>query len=41
MIDALIAGHIHGIPKARTSKNGNAFATANVRASTRDGNAVF
>ncbi|MGH8290610.1 MAG: single-stranded DNA-binding protein [Steroidobacteraceae bacterium] len=41
MIDALIAGHVHGKPQARTSKNGNRFATTNVRASLREGNTVF
>jgi single-stranded DNA-binding protein len=40
-IDALIAGRLHGTPQARTSKNGNHFATANVRTSTREGNAIF
>ena len=41
MIDALIAGRLYGTPQARTSKNGNRFATATVRTATRDGNAVF
>lgn len=41
MIDALIVGHIHGTPKAHTSKNGNAFATANVRTPTREGATLF
>jgi single-stranded DNA-binding protein len=30
-----------GAPKSRISANGNRFATAVVRASTRDGNAIF
>ena len=41
MIDALIAGRLHGAPKSRTSQSGKPFATCTVRASTRDGNAVF
>lgn len=41
MIDALIAGRLHGTPKPRTSQSGKPFATCTVRASTRDGNAVF
>lgn len=41
MIDALIAGHLHGAPQRRTSKNGRPFATALVRTATRDGDAVF
>jgi hypothetical protein len=41
MIDALVSGHLHGAPRSRTTANGNAFATAVVRASTRDGSTVF
>ncbi len=40
-IDALIQGHVHRTPQARTSTNGRRFATANVRTATRDGAAVF
>ena len=41
MIDALIAGRIHGTPSSRTSSNGNPFATAKVRVSVRTGEAYF
>jgi hypothetical protein len=41
MIDALIAGRLHGSPKYRTSKSGQRYATAVVRASLRDGTAIF
>jgi hypothetical protein len=41
MIDALIAGRIHGTPMQRTAKNGQPFATTKVRAATRDGAAIF
>jgi hypothetical protein len=41
MIDALIAGRLHGSPKSRTSKSGQRYATAVVRASLRDGTATF
>ena len=41
MIDALIGGELYDKPQARTAKNGNPFATAKVRASTRDGEALF
>lgn len=41
MIDALIAGRLYGKPQARTSKAGNAFATAKVRAPMASGDAVF
>lgn len=34
MIDALIAGRLHGAPNRRTSKNGNAFTVAKVRVPT-------
>jgi single-stranded DNA-binding protein len=41
MIDALLAGRLHGKPQARTAANGNQFATAKVRVATREGEAFF
>ena len=41
MIDALIAGRLYGNPQSRTSKNGNAFATAKVRTPMAYGEASF
>lgn len=41
MIDALIAGRLHRAPQERTSNSGKPYATATVRASTREGNAIF
>lgn len=41
MIDALIAGRIHGKPAERTSANGNTFATVKLRVTVRDGEAFF
>ena len=41
MIDALIAGHLHGKPAERTAKSGKPFATVKLRAATRDGEALF
>src|SRR5208337_5410929 len=41
MIDALIAGRLYGKPQARTSKNGNAFATAKVRTPMANGESAF
>jgi hypothetical protein len=41
MIDALIAGRLHGKPSERTSSNGNRYATAKVRVSVRTGEAYF
>ena len=41
MIDALIQGHLHGAPKARTSQAGKPFATCTARTTTRDGATVF
>jgi hypothetical protein len=41
MIDALVGGRLHGSPKSRTSKSGQRYATAIVRASLRDGTAIF
>ena len=41
MIDALIAGRLYGKPAERTTSAGKPFATAKVRVSTRDGDALF
>lgn len=41
MIDALIAGRVHGQPTSRTSKNGKTFAVAKVRAAAGDGESLF
>ncbi len=41
MIDALIAGRIYGQPQSKTSRNGNAFATAKVRTPMANGEATF
>ena len=41
MIDALIAGRLYGRPAERTTSSGKSFATAKVRVSTRDGDALF
>ena len=41
MIDALIAGRLYGKPQSRTSKNGNAFATAKVRTPMANGESAF
>jgi single-stranded DNA-binding protein len=41
VIDALIAGRIYGIPTERTSRNGNAFATAKVRTPMANGEVAF
>jgi len=41
MIDALIAGRIHGTPEQRADKNGHAYAVAKVRAMTGTGEATF
>ncbi len=41
MIDGLLAGRIYGAPVARTSKNGNPFATAKLRVGTVDGETLF
>ena len=41
MIDALIAGRVHGQPTSRTGKNGKSFAVAKVRAAAGDGEALF
>lgn len=42
MFDALISGKLFGAPKQGTSKNGNAYATAKMRAPTGiDGETLF
>lgn len=41
MIDALIAGRVHGQPTSRTGKNGKNFAVAKVRAAAGDGESLF
>ena len=41
MMDALIAGRVHGQPTARTGKSGKPFAVAKVRAAGGDGEALF
>jgi single-stranded DNA-binding protein len=41
MIDGLIGGRLYGQPKQGTSKNGNSFATAKVRAAAGDGESLF
>ena len=41
MIDALIAGRLHGQPTARTGKSGKPFAVAKVRAAAGDGESLF
>ena len=41
MIDALIAGKLHGQPTQRTSKTGKAFAVAKVRVAAGDGESTF
>ena len=41
MMDALIAGRVHGQPTARTGKNGKPFAVAKVRAAAGDGESLF
>jgi hypothetical protein len=41
VIDALIAGRLHGTPTARTAANGNGFATCKVRVATREGTTFF
>lgn len=40
MIDALIAGKLHGAPQQRTSKNGNPFTTCRVRVHNGDESAL-
>jgi single-stranded DNA-binding protein len=41
MIDALIGGKLYGQPKQGTSKNGNPFVTAKVRAAAAAGESLF
>lgn len=41
MMDALIAGRVHGQPTARAGKSGKPFAVAKVRAAGGDGEALF
>ncbi len=41
MIDALIAGKLHGNPIERTSKAGKAFCVAKVRVATGEGESLF
>ncbi len=41
MIDALIAGKVHGTPTQRTGKSGKPFALAKVRVPTTEGESAF
>lgn len=41
MIDALIAGKLHGKAVQRTGKNDNRFVTAKLRASIANGESIF
>ena len=41
MIDALVAGKLHGQPTQRTSKTGKPFAVAKVRVAAGDGESTF
>lgn len=41
MIDALIAGHLYGIPEERTSKAGRPFTTGKARVALRNDESVF
>lgn len=41
MIDALISGKVYGQPTTRTSKTGNQFVVAKVRAAAGDGESLF
>lgn len=41
MIDALVSGKLYGAPAARTSKTGQSFATARLRAPTASGESFF
>lgn len=41
MIDALISGRLHRAPKQHRAQGGQLYTTATVRASTRDGDAIF
>lgn len=41
MIDALIAGKIHGQPSSRTGQSGKTFTVAKIKAQQGDGEQVF
>ena len=41
MIDALIAGKVHGTPTERMGKSGKPFALAKIRTATTDGESQF
>jgi single-stranded DNA-binding protein len=41
MIDALIAGTVHGKPAERTASSGKPYATAKIRVPTRAGETLF
>jgi single-stranded DNA-binding protein len=41
VIEALIAGKVHGAPEQRTSKSGKPFTVAKVRAAAGDGDMQF
>lgn len=41
MIDALIAGRLHGQPQQRTGQSGKPFSTAKIRAASGSGESVF
>jgi len=41
MIDALLAGRVHGTPTERTAKNGARFVTCKLRVATRTGETLF
>jgi len=41
MIDALVAGKLHGLAEARQSKQGKPFVTAKVRAAAGNGESLF
>ena len=41
MIDALIAGKVHGTPTERTGKSGKPFALAKIRTATTEGESQF
>ena len=41
MIDALIAGKVHGTPTERTASNGKTYCTAKVRVADKDGGTLW
>ena len=41
MIDALIAGKVHGTPTERTGKSGKPFALTKIRTTTTEGESAF